>query len=110
RVHHLVCSLKMGVTGTIPDQIIRFEVDNLSTLSEIEQYSNYVTVRGVPWYGEVVLDGNLYVYLNCALVEVGPWSIDVDSEFTLVNSDTTNNIIIKETGVVSSRSKYIEYS
>ncbi|GMS99507.1 hypothetical protein PENTCL1PPCAC_21682 [Pristionchus entomophagus] len=92
--------------------IIRFVIDNVSTLNNGGQYSPEVEVGGVSWRG------NCYksavnrpnparpVHNNSPGVALGIcsmhkqstlWNIDIDAQFILVNSDTTKNITAERT-------------
>ncbi|GMR54693.1 hypothetical protein PMAYCL1PPCAC_24888, partial [Pristionchus mayeri] len=78
------------------DGIIRFEVDNVSSLNIDGRNSPEVQVKGVPWYANVYKTADqLGCFLYCSLDQSKQWSIDVDAEFILIHSDSSKNIIVK---------------
>ncbi|GMR54604.1 hypothetical protein PMAYCL1PPCAC_24799, partial [Pristionchus mayeri] len=93
---HFPCSCFISENVNFSDGVIRFEADKVDKAAKDENYSTIINVRGVPWKAEVGRGGeDLYISLYCMPNQSMPWSVDVDSEFTLINSDTSKNVIEK---------------
>ncbi|GMT01659.1 hypothetical protein PENTCL1PPCAC_23833, partial [Pristionchus entomophagus] len=73
--------------------VIRFEVDKVSTLDFEGRFSPELEVGGVPWRATTCKSNDgLSVYLNSMVKQGTPWSIDVNAQFVLVNSDSCKNV------------------
>ncbi|GMR55065.1 hypothetical protein PMAYCL1PPCAC_25260, partial [Pristionchus mayeri] len=61
-------------------------------------YSPVVEVKGIPWSGSVSLANNREIgtSIECQLVKTMKWSIDMDAEFILVNSDPSKNHVVQD--------------
>ncbi|GMT01670.1 hypothetical protein PENTCL1PPCAC_23844, partial [Pristionchus entomophagus] len=78
--------------------IIRFEVDNVSTLTFDGRNSPEIEVGGVYWRANFFNnDFGPALYLESMANHSTPWLIDIDAEFILVNSDSSKNVIISKT-------------
>ncbi|GMR54748.1 hypothetical protein PMAYCL1PPCAC_24943, partial [Pristionchus mayeri] len=76
--------------------VIRFEVDNVSKLDTRGRYSPEVEVGGVPWKISVRKQGsNLGVFLASITNISTLWSIDVEEEIIIFNSDASKNVTSK---------------
>ncbi|GMS85601.1 hypothetical protein PENTCL1PPCAC_7776, partial [Pristionchus entomophagus] len=78
--------------------VIRFEVDEVSTLKDDCRFSPEIEVGGVPWKARVgkclkkdTTELWLMIALQCTNEQSTPWRIDVDAQFILVNSDIGKN-------------------
>ncbi|GMR54746.1 hypothetical protein PMAYCL1PPCAC_24941, partial [Pristionchus mayeri] len=80
--------------------VIRFEVDKVSTLNFNGQDSPEIEVGGVPWKVNVCKQhlnggGHLGVYLTSFTNFSRLWSIEVDYEISLFNSESSKTVVFK---------------
>ncbi|GMR55064.1 hypothetical protein PMAYCL1PPCAC_25259, partial [Pristionchus mayeri] len=54
--------------------------------------------KGIPWQASVSLSNNRKIdaYIECDFRKSMHWSIDLDVEFILVNSDTSKNFFVQD--------------
>ncbi|GMS85602.1 hypothetical protein PENTCL1PPCAC_7777, partial [Pristionchus entomophagus] len=80
--------------------VIRFEVDQVSTLNSDGQWSPEVKVGGVPWKVKVSKRCShlprssspwLRIELHSTNAQSTPYKIDLDAQFILVNADTSKS-------------------
>ncbi|GMR49712.1 hypothetical protein PMAYCL1PPCAC_19907 [Pristionchus mayeri] len=80
-----------------PDGVIRFSFDGqLRGGGTDHRNSSIIQVGGVPWRAQARRKENLFIIFECLQNQSTPWTIDVKSEITLVNSDALKNVTKKD--------------
>ncbi|GMR55057.1 hypothetical protein PMAYCL1PPCAC_25252, partial [Pristionchus mayeri] len=82
--------------NTPPDGVIRVEFDKVSSITEysMAKQSIELEAKGITWQADICLyKGGINGALHCLHDQRALWSIDVDAEIIIVNSDTSKNIL-----------------
>ncbi|GMR39015.1 hypothetical protein PMAYCL1PPCAC_09210, partial [Pristionchus mayeri] len=78
------------------DGVIRFDMDKVSMIFDYDDGRNspIVEARGMHWGGGASKNGDVIgVMFGCLHDQASEWNVDVNAEFTLVNSDSKKSIV-----------------